>query len=199
MRERLGIIGDVHGDLEAVEQLVSAVRTKIQRFVFVGDYVNRGPSSAGVIEFLCSLREESPNTVFLEGNHETAFRSCLEDGQLVEFLQIGGAATIRSYVGDVPPDVLPAFVAAIPPAHRRFLADLVPRFADHEVLVTHKQEASAGGPQYRISGHSVQRNRIPKVGSNGAQIDTGCGLAVGAPLTCLFWPSLQWVQAASST
>jgi serine/threonine protein phosphatase 1 len=50
--EKVGIIGDVHGELDALVQLVERASTEVDRLVFVGDYVNRGRRSADVIEFL---------------------------------------------------------------------------------------------------------------------------------------------------
>ena len=64
----------------------------------MGDYINRGPQSADVIDFLIYLAASPGHTTFLRGNHEAAFERFLNGGPVADFLRIGGAATLRSYV-----------------------------------------------------------------------------------------------------
>lgn len=195
--ESYAVIGDVHGDLIAVRRLVDLVQGRARCLVFTGDYVNRGTDSAGVIDFLCSLASESIDAVFLEGNHDAALKSCLEDGALVEFLQLGGAATIKSYVGTAPADVLSAFRSAVPKSHRRFFERLQNSYVDDDIYIVHRRTDQAPKNRYRVFGHSVQRSGAPSIGPSAAFVDTGCGTRPGSPLTALFWPSLEWVQASS--
>ncbi len=65
------IIGDIHGMLRPLQTLLAAVadRDADADLYFCGDYVDRGPSSAGVIDLLLSL----PNAHFVRGNHDDAF------------------------------------------------------------------------------------------------------------------------------
>jgi serine/threonine protein phosphatase 1 len=61
-------IGDIHGCLEQLKQLIDKL-PKDKQLVFLGDYIDRGPDSAGVISFLRALSTER-DCVFLSGNHE---------------------------------------------------------------------------------------------------------------------------------
>ncbi|MDR3690470.1 MAG: metallophosphoesterase family protein [Fimbriimonas sp.] len=67
-------VGDIHGQLEKLRTLLTILRTAgmtdADTLVFLGDYVDRGPDTAGVIGHLIEMRERRPNTVFLRGNHE---------------------------------------------------------------------------------------------------------------------------------
>src|SRR3954470_6428230 len=65
------IIGDVHGMLKPLARLLDEVNRvdAAARFYFVGDYVNRGPDSRGVIDLLLSLT----NAKFARGNHDDIF------------------------------------------------------------------------------------------------------------------------------
>jgi len=64
-------VGDTHGDLYTSKKIIEKYAGKGVRFVFLGDYVNRGYFSRGNINFLLSQREKHPRKVYLEqGNHE---------------------------------------------------------------------------------------------------------------------------------
>src|SRR5688500_8150372 len=65
------VVGDIHGMYAALSGLVEAVgrRDSAPRFLFVGDYVNRGPDSRQVIDLLLSL----PSASFVRGNHDDVF------------------------------------------------------------------------------------------------------------------------------
>src|SRR5687768_3911030 len=65
------VIGDIHGMLSPLENLLAAVERKDPKreLLFVGDYVNRGPQSKGVIDLLLSLS----NARFVRGNHDDIF------------------------------------------------------------------------------------------------------------------------------
>jgi serine/threonine protein phosphatase 1 len=94
------IIGDIHGYLEKLLNLMGVLREHFQKddtFLFLGDYIDRGSYSFEVIEFLISLSKKS-NTIFLTGNHEMMLKKYLagEDSQGM-FLYNGGKATINSY------------------------------------------------------------------------------------------------------
>ena len=67
-------VGDIHGQRDKLRSLLGLLKEEgmsdADLLVFVGDYVDRGPNTAGVIETLLSLKASRPNTVFLRGNHE---------------------------------------------------------------------------------------------------------------------------------
>jgi len=116
---RLIAVGDIHGQREKLEQLLGKVRpAAADQLVFLGDYIDRGPDSRGVIELLIEMRETRPNTIFLKGNHEQMLLNALLEEKFLSdsvpavssaspgsisfsdiqlFLQNGGSATLRSY------------------------------------------------------------------------------------------------------
>ncbi|MBB5519691.1 metallophosphoesterase family protein [Amphiplicatus metriothermophilus] len=132
---RLYAVGDVHGRADLLDRLLEMIAAEDaggarKRLVFLGDYVDRGPDSRGVLDRLAALKEAEPDAVFLKGNHEEALLDFLEDPEgMSEWLDWGGAATLRSYgvapEGDRAPAALAAALRArLPDAHRAFLRDL---------------------------------------------------------------------------
>ena len=78
---RAFVVGDVHGCIEEVERLLDAMQPSTADTVcFLGDYVDRGPSAARVIDRLLRLRTEGPKCIFLRGNHEDMFLAFLGFG-----------------------------------------------------------------------------------------------------------------------
>lgn len=68
---RLIAIGDIHGQLDQLNRLLELVSpSEDDRLVFLGDYVDRGQDSKGVIDRLSALGHEFPQTIFIRGNHD---------------------------------------------------------------------------------------------------------------------------------
>lgn len=193
MSDRLAFIGDVHGQVDLLSQMLSQLKQlDLEQIIFVGDYVNRGDKSAEVLDLLIAARKDSPLT-FLRGNHDEALLDALESGDLDQLLRIGGAATINSYLKRAAEaDVLQQLQSAIPRDHVLFLRSLEARYEDEEVVASHMLSATAGDPRYRIGGHSPV-GETPAISEATSSIDTGCGLP-GGRLTALFWPSLTFIQ-----
>ncbi|MEJ7729378.1 MAG: metallophosphoesterase family protein [Polyangiaceae bacterium] len=101
-------IGDIHGDEEALRLLLGRLPELFadDTLVFVGDYLDRGPRSAAVIEILRRLPDEVPaQVVCLRGNHEDAWLRIIDQGW-TEFIlprNNGCLETLRSYQGRPPP------------------------------------------------------------------------------------------------
>jgi len=95
-------VGDIHGELEKLEELLDTLPlAEGDRFVFLGDYIDRGADSYGVIEKLIALQQQWPCT-FLLGNHESMFLDFLgwTDNAYFggdAFLMNGGERTLASY------------------------------------------------------------------------------------------------------
>jgi len=123
-QRRLLAVGDIHGHREKLEALMEMVKpTSEDKIVFLGDYIDRGPDSSGVIDYLLDFCRKFPwtETVFLRGNHEQMFLDALADRRdigpshrklrdmsnwaksepdpddLGLFLSNGGRATLESY------------------------------------------------------------------------------------------------------
>jgi len=113
MAERIIAVGDIHGCATALSALLAKIEPdETDTLVLLGDYVDRGPGSAAVIERLISLEREC-QLVALLGNHEAMMLTALEQPSEIHFwLQCGGQSTVDSYGGDL---------AGIPFAHIEFL------------------------------------------------------------------------------
>jgi serine/threonine protein phosphatase 1 len=98
MPQETYIIGDVHGALKALHQVISSSRPDAHsKLVFLGDYVDGLPESAQVIDFLMEL-DERFHCVFLKGNHDAWLQEWLETGGANPvWLNQGGQSTLRSY------------------------------------------------------------------------------------------------------
>src|SRR5437762_13737020 len=95
MRPRTIAIGDVHGCSRALEALLHTIRPRPDDvIVTLGDYVNRGPDSRGVLDRLIAL-ERQCHLVPLLGNHDQKLLAAIagEAGALVDWLDMGGVAT----------------------------------------------------------------------------------------------------------
>lgn len=96
-------IGDIHGCLAKLIALVKLCRTDAgkhrQKFVFLGDYIDRGPDSKGVIDYLMTLQQDRPeDVVCLMGNHEDMLLAALDAEEWEEnWLRNGGIHTLSSY------------------------------------------------------------------------------------------------------
>jgi serine/threonine protein phosphatase 1 len=113
MSQRVIAIGDVHGCATALATLLEAVRPQPEdTLVVLGDAVDRGPDSRGVIEELLRLRETC-RLVPLMGNHEEMMLNYLDGRpQPDDWLECGGASTVESYGRrDGRPDVPEEHVA----------------------------------------------------------------------------------------
>ena len=137
---RLFAIGDIHGCHEELEVLLDAIAAVAgDKIVFVGDYVDRGPGSRGVVDRLLSLAAQPDlECVFLKGNHEDMLLSYLgEDGSHGDvFLRNGGRATLTSYgldIGRSAEDLL----AGMPAEHMAFFRSLRLHEVDPPFLFVH--------------------------------------------------------------
>jgi serine/threonine protein phosphatase 1 len=212
---RTFVIGDVHGCVRELNRLLDVIAPgEADTVCFLGDYIDRGPSSKDVIDRLLRLRQEGPRCVFLRGNHEDMFLAHLGyAGRYGEaFLWNGGDATLASYgLGGLRGSVA---AQRLPYLHREFLLglELTARFgtflcvhagirptrdlADQaeEDLLWIREEFTLAEHPYPVTvlyGHTPQRDvrlHLPyKVG-----LDTG--LVYGNRLSCLELVSKEIVQ-----
>ncbi len=91
-------IGDIHGGLKALIQLLNKLEIKDEdKLVFVGDYVDGWSESAQVIQFLIELSEKI-NCVFIKGNHDVWCEDWLRDNKVNPIWYMhGGKETMESY------------------------------------------------------------------------------------------------------
>ena len=150
-------IGDIHGHLDLLTEVHHWIANDIAQFgaapvVHIGDLVDRGPDSRGVVEYLRVGIQTGKDWVALKGNHDRMFTKYLANmndhdeglrGDL-SYLhpRIGGAATLASYgvknAADRPlAPVYAEAVAAIPMDHRRFLEGLPTSFVRCDAIFVH--------------------------------------------------------------
>lgn len=138
--ERVYAIGDVHGRLDLLDILLDRIRRDDAErsparttLIFLGDLVDRGPDSAGVVERVRSLHAEGWTVRCLLGNHEEMFLAALDGKRdaMRAFCRVGGRETAFSY--GIPPadyegmehaDLTMALLERVPEAHRTFIESL---------------------------------------------------------------------------
>lgn len=192
MTDMAAFVGDVHGNLRALTGLYRRlVERGIANTIFLGDYLNKGWESSEVLAFLLDLADSGRATL-LKGNHEQALLDVFDTGDLTPFLKMGGAATIRSYVGPVVgPDVLSDLKAVFPETHLLALQCMMTTYETEDVVARH---APSRGPirKFEITAH-IPVGDVPLISTSRAQLDTGCGSGEGR-LTALVWPSREVIQ-----
>lgn len=188
-------IGDIHGCAEALDRLLVAIDRhragRPRRLVFLGDYIDRGPDSAGVIARLCILKRREPSFVTcLMGNHEAmminAYRSGLDT---LTWLENGGAATMASF-GIKDPEALPRDVlgwlsglvtvhedaqryyvhAGFRPLRRGIDPDVMTRLWVREPFLT----ADFDFGKHVVHGHTPQMTGSPDLRRHRSNLDTAC-------------------------
>jgi len=217
--ERIYAIGDIHGRLDLLNELLARISSDIALrptprplYVFLGDYIDRGPSSRETIDRLIE-HGKTHESVFLKGNHELIAIKCLSDrGLFDQWLRLGGLETLVSY--GVPAETLAngkqiaelqsAFHSALPQAHFRFFRDLknsfecgdfffahagvrpnveLSRQKESDLLWIRGEFLSSKDDFGKIIVHGHTPTREIEVGPNRINIDTGA-FATGR-LSCL--------------
>lgn len=151
---RVYAIGDVHGRLDLLVRLEAMIEADLARShpartvaVYLGDYVDRGPDSRGVLDHLLDRPLPVDEIVHLLGNHEDVMCQFLADAWVGEnWIRFGGRETLASY-GVAPDRELPskewllqaqeAFVRAVPERHLAFLEGLPLRHEEGGYLFVH--------------------------------------------------------------
>ncbi|MEO7241030.1 MAG: metallophosphoesterase [Sphingomicrobium sp.] len=150
---RVYAVGDIHGRRDLLDDCLQQIHADIDRrgpannvLIFLGDYIDRGPASAEVIERLRRYERHGVRPIFLGGNHEEVLLRLLRgDAQyLTDWLRFGGADCARSY--GIDPESLklmqPARAVAelrtrIPREHQMFLNGLSDTFRIGDYLFVH--------------------------------------------------------------
>ncbi len=117
--QRAYAVGDIHGRLDLLQSLLRLIEDDVRKrrtmrtsIIFLGDLIDRGPDSAGVVELLRTFKPAYAKTMFLMGNHEEVMLRVLDGdaGLFAQWMKFGGAECIRSYGAD------PAALKKMPPA-----------------------------------------------------------------------------------
>jgi serine/threonine protein phosphatase 1 len=135
---RLFTIGDIHGCPDELDAMLRAIAPVAgDTVVFVGDYVDRGPSARDVIELLLAFESGPHETVFLKGNHEDMMLSFmgLPGNYGDSFLFNGGIQTFDSY--GVSEKEFHHARKLIPASHLGFLSRLASSYLRPPYLFVH--------------------------------------------------------------
>jgi serine/threonine protein phosphatase 1 len=169
------IVGDIHGRSDLLGSLLPKLETaEGDNVVFLGDYIDRGPDSKGVVDSLLHFADTTRATVtFILGNHEQWMRRSLDDPCRHSWvLGMQGLDTVKSYsleaariiedemnfVGaDLFLQKLPlpydALVSSMPPDHLRFFEELLPYARTQDVVCVH---AGVSGEYVTVESETEQ-------------------------------------------
>lgn len=90
-------VGDIHGCVESMEAILQKLEPYYDRtFIFVGDYIDRGPSSKQVVDYLLDFRQKV-DCIFIRGNHEQMLLDAFNKGDVSLWMMNGGRTTLESY------------------------------------------------------------------------------------------------------
>jgi serine/threonine protein phosphatase 1 len=207
-------IGDIHGCLDKLRTLMDQIGHEIDpaqdTLVFLGDYIDRGPSSFEVVEYLIRLKTRFRDVVFLKGNHEEMLELYLNGVDRSIYLMNGGNQTLENYLDHSDqnePDPIPV-------AHRNFLSSLTLFHETEKYIFVHaglkekvpldqqKNEdllwirekfiySTYDFEKLVVFGHTPFTE--PLVMSNKIGVDTGA--VYGNKLTCVKLPQLEFFHA----
>jgi len=190
-------IGDVHGCFDKLELLIAACdllsEGKDARFVFIGDYVDRGPDSRRVIDFLIQSQLREPHRfICLRGNHEAMLleAACEDrsDRDLMNWWANGGERTLDSYGVNDP--------SGLPADHLAWMKSLPLKFYEQNRLYVHAGvrpgvsiadqsekdllwirepflSSDDDHGAFVVHGHTPTESGLPDLRPNRLNIDTG--------------------------
>jgi serine/threonine protein phosphatase 1 len=216
--DRVYVIGDIHGRSDLLDRMVVEITGDLEAHpvaaaltVTLGDYIDRGPDSRGVLDRL--VRNPFPTSlVTLKGNHESLFMAFLEDPSVVvHWRRLGGLETLHSYgvpvesvmMGKNYEDAAASLRAAITPAHLDFLKSLrtwisigkyfmchagvrpgipLERQVEQDLLWIRDEFLSSRANFGKIVVHGHTPTEVPEVLPNRINVDTGAFMT--GRLTC---------------
>jgi len=196
-------LSDIHGCLDKLRRLVARCEADAAggaaKFMFLGDYIDRGPDSRGVIEFIMAMQARDPDGVIcLIGNHEDMALNAIDDPREIDLWvhRNSGDKALASY-GVAQPSELPAdhvaWLRALKTHHDDGLRFFVHAGIDpsrpldrqerHDMLWMREPFLSDTREfgRFVVHGHTPIRSGQPDLRSNRVNIDTAAVL--GGPLT----------------
>jgi serine/threonine protein phosphatase 1 len=130
-QRRIFAVGDIHGCRQKLDLLLDKLDwnpENEEELVFLGDYIDRGPDSFGVVETVLSLKQEYPRLVTtLKGNHEQMFINFITGQDDISLQQNGVPMTMRSYDKNSP----------FPVSHFQFYLSLERYYQTEDFIFVH--------------------------------------------------------------
>lgn len=212
--KRTFVIGDIHGCLDMFKRLMEKIdwRPAEDSLIFLGDYIDRGKDSKGVVDFIVDLSRRAADVRGLMGNHEFMFLDYLAGRNRKLYFVNGGGTTLRSYWGleGQSKDLM------LPPEHRSFFDSLEMYIELPDYYLVHAGFLPGTTPgeqnaedmvwirdQFIYSDHDFGKKVIfghtpfyePFISHNKIGLDTGA--VYGGRLTCLQLPELKFYSVAA--
>jgi len=218
MTNKIVAIGDIHGCVRSLKTLWNKLKPHRDALhIFIGDYIDRGPNSKGVVDFLLDVRHDR-KCIFLRGNHEQMLLDALLKDEKHNWMYNGGDITLKSYnnprhVSDLPQDHLDFyketrfyfesddyfFVHAGAPPHQTLEQSKDDVRSEHFFLWGREHLNAFETPWEKtvVFGHTPRPYPIRKPNMIG--IDTGCVYnEIGyGKLTAVVLPQTEFIQQQS--
>lgn len=209
--ERVFIIGDIHGCLDILKRMMDKIdwRPDEDSLIFLGDYIDRGARSKGVVDFILDLKQASSNVQCIMGNHENILLDYLNTGEPRLLIVNGGIPTLEDYQAANEGEDSPL----IPPDHVAFFRSLTTYIELEDYYVVH----AGFRPGVAIEGQTLEDliwirepfifsdydfgKRVifghtpmaePLLMDNKIGLDTGA--VYGNKLTCLELPRMKFIS-----
>jgi serine/threonine protein phosphatase 1 len=207
------VIGDIHGCSNTLKALLNKLVPfhDDDTIIFIGDYIDRGPDSKGVIDIILSLYKKHRKIIPLMGNHEFMFVNALKGVGVSDFLSMGGDETLKSY--GIPIDTFQDLHKKIPIEHLAFFQELLLYWEDQEHIFVHAGlkpgvhltqqsmdwllwardefiDLTYDFGKKVIYGHTPYDK--PKIDDNKIGVDTGA--VYDGCLTCLVLPEMKFIN-----
>lgn len=133
--KKIFAIGDIHGCADKLYALMDKIPIDYtnDRLVFIGDYIDRGPSSFEVVDYLVNLKQRHPEIIFLKGNHEDMLQKYLTGADRFTYLFNGGQQTLDSYLNRQNKSEF----SPIPSDHLEFYKSLVLHYQTEDYIFVH--------------------------------------------------------------
>jgi len=212
--EKIFAIGDIHGCKSHLDKLMATldINAEHDTLVFIGDYIDRGLDSRGVVDALLDIRKSIKNVICLRGNHEQMFLNYyLEHRDEDLFMHNGGINTLVSYgLTSTGKKHL-----TVPDNHMEFFSTLQTWFMTDNYIFVHaglrpgipleKQDSDdllwirhefINSPydfgKIVVFGHTPLSFTTPLINKNKIALDTGA--VYGGKLTCIELPLMKIYQ-----
>jgi len=134
-RKKTFIIGDIHGCLDMLKRLLDKIpwRPGQDALIFIGDCIDRGSNSKGVVDCILDLIRDYPHVSCLLGNHEAMLLNYLSGREQDIYLANKGLTTLKNYLAEKPEGEGPL----IPPDHISFYRSLKPFMELRDYYLVH--------------------------------------------------------------
>lgn len=209
---KIFVVGDIHGCFDKLRALMDKIPINYaqDQLIFIGDYIDRGPSSVEVVDYLIDVKKRVPGTIFLMGNHEDMLQNYLDGSDRFTYLLNGGQRTLEEYLNrSNNPKTYP-----VPSEHLEFFNSLFLYYQTEDYIFVHaglrkkvpleSQEkmdllwirdefiySDFNFGKRVIFGHTPFKE--PLLQSNKIGIDTGA--VYGNRLTCIQLPQMEFFSA----